>query len=112
MDKHCAMIVYVQSDRWRRLCPFWGASHHGGASDLVVLDRNGTGVLYRDILDQNLIPFARQYFQDNFRYQDDNASVHRARFVRDFLEHEQIHTLYQPPLLPDCNPIEHLLAAL
>ena len=32
----------------------WGAFHHGGASDLVVPDRNVTGVLYRDILDQNL----------------------------------------------------------
>ena len=90
----------------------WGAFHHGGASDLVVLDRNVTGVLYRDILDKNLIPFARQHFQDNFRYQDDNASTHRARVVRDFLEQEQIHTLYQPPLSPDCNPIEHLWDAL
>ena len=90
----------------------WGASHPDGASDLVVLDRNVTGVLYRDILDQNLIPFSREYFQDNFRNQDDNAPVHRARFVRDFLVQEQIHTLHQPPLSPDCNPIKHLLDAL
>ena len=89
----------------------WGAFHHGGASDLV-LDRNVTGLLYRDILDQNLIPFARQHFQDNFCYQDDNAPGHRARVVRDFLEQEQAHTLYQPPLSPDCNPIEHFWDAL
>ena len=47
-----------------------------------------------------------------FPPQDDNAPVHLTRFVRDFLEHEQIHTLYQPPLSPDCNPIEHLWEAL
>ena len=90
----------------------WGALHHGGASDLVVLDRDVTGVLYRDILGQNLIPFTRQHFQDNFRYQDDNAPAHRARVVRDFWEQEQIHTLYHPPLSPDCNPIGHLWDAL
>ena len=72
----------------------WGAFHHDDASDLVVQDRNVTGVLYRDILDQNLIPFARQHFQDNSRYKDENAPAHRARVVRDFLEQEQIRTLY------------------
>ena len=44
----------------------WGAFHHGDASDLVVLDRNATGVLYRDILDQNLIPFARHQLPGQF----------------------------------------------
>ena len=71
----------------------WETFHHGGASDFV-LDWNVTGVLYRDILDQNLIPFARQHFQDNFCYEDDNAPAHCARVVRVFLEQEQIHTLY------------------
>ena len=59
----------------------WGAIHHDDASDSVVLDRNVPGVLYQDILDQNLIPFARQHFQDNFRYQDDNAPEGCARVL-------------------------------
>ena len=32
--------------------------------------------------------------------------------MRDFLEPEQIHILYQPALSSDCNPIEHLWDAL
>ena len=57
---------------------------------------------------RNLTVHHWQDFQDNFRYQDDKNPAHRSRVVRDFLEQEQIHTLYQPPLSPDCNPIEHL----
>ena len=64
----------------------WGAFHHCGASYLVVIDRDITGVLYRDILIHNLIPFATQHFQDNFHYLDDNAPALRARVVRDFSE--------------------------
>ena len=32
-----------------------------------------TGVLYRGILQNTLVPFARHYFGDNYRYQDDNS---------------------------------------
>ena len=45
-----------------------------------------TGVLYRGILENTLVPFARHYFGDNYRYQDDNATPHRARVVLDFLQ--------------------------
>ena len=112
LEKHCSDCVMFNQTGGGGSVHVWGAFHHGGASGLVVLDRNVNGVLYRDILDQNLILFASQHFQDNFRYQDDNAPAHRARVVRDFLEQEQIHTLYQPTVSPDCNPIEHFFDAL
>ena len=86
----------------------WGAFHAGGRSELVILDRNVTGVVYLNILRENLLPWARQTFADNFRYQDDNVPAHRARIVRDFMEQEGVAVLHQPPLSSDCNPIEHL----
>ena len=45
-----------------------------------------TGVLYRGILQNTLVPFASHYFGDNYRYQDDNATPHHARVVLDFLQ--------------------------
>ena len=51
---------------------------------------------------------ARHYFGVNYRYQDDNATPHRARVVLDFLQQGNVTTMEQPPRSPDCNPIEHL----
>ena len=86
----------------------WGAFHNSVKSPLVLPDGYLTGVLYRDILQNTLVPFARHYFGDNYRYQDDNATPHRARVVLDFLQQGNVTKMEQPPRSPDCNPIEHL----
>ena len=49
-------------------------------------DRYLTSELYRGILRNTLVPFARQHFGDNYRYQDDNATPHCAWVVLDFLQ--------------------------
>ena len=86
----------------------WGAFHKSAKSSLVLPDGYLTGVLYRSILQNTLVPFARHYFGDNYRYQDDNATPHRARVVLDFLQQGNVTKMEQPPRSPDCNPIEHL----
>ena len=86
----------------------WGAFHNSAKSPLVLPDGYLTGVLYRGILQNTLVPFARHYFGDNYRYQDDNAIPHRARVVLDFLQQGNVTKMEQPPRSPDCNPIEHL----
>ena len=85
-----------------------GAFHNSAKSPLVLPDGYLTGVLYRGILQNTLVPFARHYFGDNYRYQDDNATPHRARVVLDFLQQGNVTKMEQPPRSPDCNPIEHL----
>ena len=42
--------------------------------------------------------------------QYDNATAHRARRVREFLENENVEHLDWPTLSPDMNPIENLWA--
>ena len=86
----------------------WGTFHNSAKSPLVLPDGYLTGVLYRGILQSTLVPFARHYFGDNYRYQDDNATPHRARVVLDFLQQGNVTKMEQPPRSPDCNPIEHL----
>ena len=86
----------------------WGAFHNSAKSPLVLPDGYLTGVLYRDILQNTLVPFARHHFGDNYRYQDDNATPHRVRVVLNFLQQGNVTKMEQPPRSPDCNPIEHL----
>ena len=86
----------------------WGAFHNSAKSPLVLPDGYLTGVLYRGILQNTLVSFARHFLEDNYSYQDDNATPHRARVVLDFLQQGNVTKMEQPPRLPDCNPIEHL----
>ena len=79
----------------------WGAFHNSAKSPLVLPDGYLTGVLYRGILQNTLVTFARHYFGDNYRYQDDNATPHRARVVLDFLQQGNVTKLEQPPRSPD-----------
>ena len=55
-----------------------GAFCATGKSELVILDQNVTGGMFRQFLDQNLVPWTRGIFGDNFKYQDDNVPSHRA----------------------------------
>ena len=49
----------------------WGAFHSGTKSPPVLPDRYLTSKLYEGILRNTLVPFARQNFGDNYRYQED-----------------------------------------
>ena len=64
----------------------WGAFHSGAKWPLVLPNRYLTGELYRSILRNNLMPFARQHFGVNYCYKDDYATPHRARVILDFLQ--------------------------
>ena len=75
----------------------WGAFHNSAKSPLVLPDGYLTDVLYRGILQNTLVPFARHYFGDNYRYQDDNATPHRARVVLDFLQQGNVFYNTSPP---------------
>ena len=90
----------------------WGAFHSGAKSLLVLPDRYLTGELPQGILRNTLVPFARQHFGDNYLYQDDNATSHRARVVLDFLQQGNIIKMGQPARSPDRNPMEHIWCEL
>ena len=57
-------------------------------------------------------PSARQLHGDNFIFQNDNDPKHTAHIVKNYLRNQQIEMLEWPPLSPDLNPIENLLAEL
>ena len=57
----------------------WGAFHSGDKLLLLLPNRYLTDELYRSILWDTLMPFAREHFGDNYSYQDDNVTPHHAR---------------------------------
>lgn len=73
------------------------------------IDERLTGPVYRNILENVMLPSVRERFPgDNFIFQQDNAPVHTARIVRDWIEENDINTLPWPARSPDLNPIENV----
>ena len=90
----------------------WGAFCYGSILELVTLNNNVNGLLYRNILQVNLLPWAGQLFRDNWRFQDDNAPGHRAQEVRYIHVESGIQALEQLPVSPDYDPFKHIWASL
>lgn len=86
----------------------WGAIHHGGKSDLVVLDGPMNRHRYIQILRQQMLPWATATFGRNFVYVQDNAPPHTARDTVRFLEQQDVEVMDWPARSPDMNPIEHV----
>ncbi|CAG8595382.1 5925_t:CDS:2 [Cetraspora pellucida] len=63
------------------------------------------------VLKENLIPFRYELianFGNDITFQDDNASIHTARYTREWMEAENIQRLPWPAQSPDLNPIENM----
>ena len=86
----------------------WGGIHYYGKSELVFMDATLTQFGYMDIIRNNLLPFARRTYQDNFILVQDNATPHKARRTMALLAQEQVEVMDWPPMSPDMNVIEHV----
>ena len=65
-----------------------------------------------DILRDYVFPSRDWYSIDarNFKFQQDNASVHTAKIVKDYIKRSRIPIIAWPPNSPDLNPIETVWA--
>lgn len=68
---------------------------------------------YRDVLKDNLLPFARDSYEDLWIFMQDGdpkqGSLHVARsskLMKRWFERKDIRVLDHPPQSPDLNPIE------
>ena len=67
---------------------------------------------YIDLLRQSLLPIYHNLLPNNGFYLHDNAPIHRARSVAEFLLENNITTLPWPPYSPDINCIENVWAKM
>ena len=72
----------------------WGCITYHGAGTLCMVNGNINAQKYISILDDNLWPVVARHFNDKpYRFQDDNAPVHRARSTKNYIQQNSI---YQP----------------
>ncbi|CAF1457733.1 unnamed protein product [Rotaria sordida] len=87
----------------------WGCFAWNGVGNLVFINGNMTGEMYKDILKDNLIQSATKLNLGNeMLFQHDNDPKHTARIVKNWLDNQGIKRLIWSPFSPDMNPIEHL----
>ena len=61
---------------------------------------------YINVMEQAAICTATSSF--GLTYMQDNAPIHRARIVKDWLESNNVKMLQWPPYSPEMNPIENV----
>ena len=86
----------------------WGAIHHGGRSELVVLDGPLNRHRYIRLLRDSMLPWATGLFGRTFVYAQDNAPPHTARDTTAFLVQQDLEVMDWPAPRPDMNPIERV----
>lgn len=93
----------------------WGMIWIGGRSTLVIIERDETSrrrgysaKSYQKALEEGLLPF----YNKTRHFQQDNAGIHRAKTIEEWLMARGISWVEWPAHSPDLNPIEHCWAAL
>ncbi|CAH2017352.1 unnamed protein product [Acanthoscelides obtectus] len=64
--------------------------------------------MYRDILQNTMLPYAEEEMSLLWRYQQDNDPKHSSHLVKNLFLEKIVDLLECPSQSPDLNPIEHL----
>ncbi|CAC5418299.1 unnamed protein product [Mytilus coruscus] len=90
----------------------WGCIPYESVGTFTVVTCNINDLKYIEIVDHFVWPvtfcIARHFPDDNYIYQDDNAPVHRANSVKEYMEKHQLHGMEWPAQSPDLNITENM----
>lgn len=92
----------------------WGCFHGRTKGPLVPIAESVTGIRYLRLIKRYLPHVIRSALElhTSCSFQQDNAPVHKAHIVMDWLEKNNIDLVDHPPYSPDLNPIEHVWVEL
>ena len=87
----------------------WGCISSFGIGHLNFVDGTVNGTVYKQILENNLMPTIRNQFGNvqSCIFQDDSAPCHRSRLVQEYKQTVNLQSLPWPGNSPDLNPIEN-----
>ena len=102
-----SLVPTVKYDGGNVKC--WGCFSSCDVGNLVFIDGNMTGEVYRDILQKTLFESIKKLnLGREWLMQKDNDPKHRAHIVAHWLKEKEVELLKWPPFSPDLNPIEHM----
>ena len=82
----------------------WGCITYEGVGTLTVVDCNINAQKYIEVVDNFVWPvIARHFLDDNYVFQDDNAPVHEACVVKEYMEETDLHGTEWPAQSPDLS---------
>ena len=86
----------------------WGAIHHGGRGELVVLDRTFNCQCYTRLLRDSMLPQAKGVFGRNFACVQNNDMSHTTSDTAAFLAQQYLEVRDWPSQSPDMSLVEHV----
>ena len=90
---------------------FWGCFSKAGVGPLVAIDGKIKSSDYKKIVENNILPIFEESTK-NLIFMQDNAPIHKAKLVIEFLREKEIETFNWQPQSLDLNPIDNMWAIL
>lgn len=90
----------------------WGCFSAYGVGQILPISGRINSTVYLKVLQEVIIPEGKRLIGDDFILQQDNAPIHKAKIVMNYLKNNNINVLDWPPQSPDLSPIENMWALL